>query len=49
MDSNVLHFKNMMCQRCIRSVEKIMEKLDIETEKIILDQAITKTPKERIN
>lgn len=42
MSENIIRIKNMVCPRCTRAVEKIIESLSIETEKLNLGVLHTK-------
>lgn len=44
MSENIIRIKNMVCPRCTRAVEKIVEKLNIETLELKLGVLHTKKP-----
>ncbi len=41
---NILHIKNMVCNRCIKVVKEELEKLGVQIESIILGEVITVQP-----
>lgn len=43
MEKKKIHIKNMVCARCIMTVERILEELDIDSENLELGQVSLKT------
>jgi len=44
MEENKIHIKNVVCQRCIMSVESILKKLEIAFDEVRLGEAELKEP-----
>ena len=48
MESHILHIKNMACPRCRWAVEGILNKLEIDYEKVKIGEIITTEPTSKI-
>ena len=43
MNSSIIYVRNMVCQRCIKVVREILEKLDIEYQQVVLGEVQLKS------